>query len=110
MPQVTVCDHPLIRQSLGELRRRETPPLEFRERVGELARYLSYEAARDLAVASKEIETPLTKTTAQYVDEQKIILAPILRPGLALIERAIATFPHAQARHIGLFRDEKTLQ
>src|ERR1035437_10021125 len=107
---VQVCDHPLIRQALGELRRKETPPLEFRERVGELARYLTYEAARDLAEAEGEIETPLARTTAKRVDERKIILAPILRAGLAMIEGAIATFPHAQVRHIGLFRDEATLQ
>jgi uracil phosphoribosyltransferase len=75
-----------------------------------LARYLTYEAARDLPVNQTEIETPLTKTTAQWIDETKIILAPILRAGLAMIEGAIATFPHAQVRHIGLFRDEQTLQ
>jgi uracil phosphoribosyltransferase len=105
---VTVCDHPMIRQALGELRKKETPPLEFRERVGELARYLTYEAARDLAVARYEIETPVTKTTAERVAEERIILAPILRAGLAMIEGAMATFPHAQVRHIGIFRDEKT--
>ena len=109
-PFLQICDHPLIRQSLGELRRKETPPLEFRARVGELARYLTYEAARDLATIQLPIETPLTATIAERIDEQKIILAPILRAGLAMIEGAIATFPHAQVRHIGLFRDEKTLQ
>ncbi|HVS69739.1 MAG TPA: uracil phosphoribosyltransferase [Phycisphaerae bacterium] len=105
---VTICDHPMIRQALGELRRKETPPLEFRERVGELARYLSYEAARDLALAAVEIETPVQKTIAHRVAEERIILAPILRAGLAMIEGAMATFPHAQVRHIGIFRDEKT--
>ncbi len=105
-----VCDHPLIRQALGELRRKETPPQEFRARVGELARYLTYEAARDLAVVQVAIQTPLTATHAQRVNEEKIILAPILRAGLAMIDGAIATFPHAQVRHIGLFRDEHTLQ
>jgi uracil phosphoribosyltransferase len=78
--------------------------------VGELARYLSYEAAGDLPLVDLLIDTPITTTTAQRVDEQKIILAPILRAGLAMIEGAIATFPHAQVRHIGIFRDEKTLQ
>lgn len=110
MEQVRVCDHPLIRQALGELRRKDTPPMEFRARVGELARYLTYEAARDLPVMEAEIETPLAKTRAERVDERKIILAPILRAGLAMIEGAMATFPHAQVRHIGLFRDETTLQ
>src|SRR3954471_903461 len=94
--RVRICDHPLIRQALGELRRKETPPLEFRERVGELARYLTYEAARDLALEEAEIETPITRTKAEWVEEKKLILAPILRAGLAMIEGAIATFPHAQ--------------
>ena len=110
VPQVKICDHPLVRQALGELRRKDTPPQAFRERVGELSRYLNYEAARDLPLAQEQIETPLTRTTAHRVDEAKIILAPILRAGLAMIEGAIATFPHAQVRHIGLFRDEQTLQ
>jgi uracil phosphoribosyltransferase len=114
MPTATkllhICDHPLIRQALGELRRKETPPQEFRARVAELSRYLSYEAARDLAVTQVPIDTPLTSMMAERIDEEKIILAPILRAGLAMIEGAIATFPHAQVRHIGLFRDEKTLQ
>jgi len=108
--RVRLCDHPLIRQALGELRRKETPALQFRARVGELSRYLTYEAARDLALVEVPIETPLVSTTAQRVDEGKIILAPILRAGLAMIEGAIATFPHAQVRHIGIFRDETTLQ
>ena len=90
MQQVMVCDHPLIRQALGELRRKETPPLEFRARVGELARYLTYEAARDQPLVKSEIETPLAWTTVERVDERKIILAPILRAGLAMIDGAMA--------------------
>jgi len=107
---VHVCAHPLIQQALGELRKKETPPLEFRTRVGELARYLTYEAARDLPMRSYDIFTPLVGTIAERIDEEKIILAPILRAGLAMIDGAMATFPHAQVRHIGLFRDEATLQ
>ncbi len=109
-PTLNVCTHPLIQQALGELRKKNTPPMEFRARVGELARYLSYEAGRDLQTCEETIHTPLATTTMMRVDEEKIILAPILRAGLAMIEGAIATFPHAQVRHIGLFRDEKTLQ
>ena len=107
---VRVCEHPLIQQALGELRKKETLPEEFRSRVNELARYLTYEAARAMSVREIAIETPMGKTTAQVLDEQRLILAPILRAGLAMSEGAIATFPHAQVRHIGLFRDEKTLQ
>lgn len=108
---VRVCgDHPLVAQALGELRKRETPPAEFRARVNELSRYLSYEAARDFTTRRVTIETPLTHTTAEVIDESRLILAPILRAGLAMIDGAIATFPHAQVRHIGLFRDERTLK
>jgi len=107
---VHVCAHPLVKQALGELRKKQTPPAEFRARVGELSRYLSYEAARDFQTCEVDIDTPLTHTKGTRIDERRLILAPILRAGLAMIEGAIATFPHAQVRHIGLFRDEKTLR
>ena len=107
---VRVCEHPLIQQALGELRKKETPPEEFRSRVNELARYLTYEAARDLAVRDVEIETPMARTGVRVIDERRLILARSCAHGLAMTEGAMATFPHAQVRHIGLFRDEATLQ
>ncbi len=67
---VRVCEHPLIQQALGELRKKETPPEEFRSRVNELARYLTYEAARELTVREVEIETPMARTTARVIDER----------------------------------------
>lgn len=107
-PNVFVCRHPLVQQALGVLRDAETVPSEFRARVNELSRYLTYEAAADFAVKVSAIRTPMAETTAETIDEKHLILAPILRGGLAMIEGAIATFPHAQVRHIGLFRDEVT--
>jgi len=109
-PNVTLCSHPLVQQALGEIRKIGTDPTTFRARVNELARYLSYEAARDLPVREVPIQTPLTGTTVKVIDEKLVILAPILRAGLAMIDGAIATFPHSQVRHIGLFRDEHTHQ
>jgi len=108
MADVTVVDHPLVQQALGEMRRRETPPQVFRQRVAELSRYLAYEAMRDLPVKTVAIQTPLTAANARVIDESKIILVPILRAGLAMVEGAIATFPHAQVRHLGIYRDEAT--
>lgn len=108
--QVRVCQHPLIQQALGVLRDRRTPSVEFRARVNELSRYLTYEAAADLSLRQQPIETPLGPTVAQVIDERKVILAPILRAGLAMIDGAMATFSDAQVRHIGLFRDETTFQ
>jgi len=108
--QVHVCDHPLIKQALAELRQKDTPPATFRDRINELARYISYEAAARLPTRQIEVETPLQRTTGEVIAEKQIILAPILRAGLAMVEGAVATFPHAQMRHIGLYRDERTLQ
>ncbi len=105
-----ICDHPLLQQALGDLRKKDTPPPVFQARINELARYLIYEAARDLTTRNIAIQTPMGDTTALVIDEPKMILAPILRAGLTMLEGAMATFPHAQVRHIGLFRDEKTLQ
>jgi uracil phosphoribosyltransferase len=108
--KINVCSHPLIQQALGELRKKETPPAVFQARIAELSRYLTYEAAKDLPVRVIPIETPLCATTAVAIDEPRMILAPILRAGLTMLEGAMATFPHAQVRHIGLYRDEVTLE
>src|SRR5689334_20254314 len=91
--RVNLCDHPLIKHALVELRQKDTPPAVFRNRINELARYLSYEAAAHLSTRQVELETPLQKTTGEVLDEDRIILAPILRAGLAMVEGAVATFP-----------------
>ncbi|MBI5962899.1 MAG: uracil phosphoribosyltransferase [Chloroflexi bacterium] len=109
MSTVHASNHPLIAHKLSRLRDKNTEPKKFRELVREIAGLLAYEATADLQTASVEIETPLTKMTAQQLKE-KIGLIPILRAGLGMVEGIWELMPSAEVWHIGLYRDEHTLQ
>ena len=106
---VFVSPHPLARHKLTLLRRRETEPKKFREVIGELATMLVYEATSDLATRPVPIETPLTATEGHLMAE-KVGLVPILRAGLGMVEGAWRLLPQAEVWHLGLYRDERTLQ
>ncbi len=109
MSNVHASNHPLIAHKLSRLRDKNTEPKKFRELVREIAGLLAYEATADLQTAPVEIETPLTKMTAQQLKE-KIGLIPILRAGLGMVEGIWELMPSAEVWHIGLYRDEHTLQ
>ena len=106
---VYVLSHPLAQHKLTLLRRKETEPKKFREVVSELAVMLVYEATRDLPLEWTEIDTPLTETRAAYIAE-KVGLIPILRAGLGMVEGAWKLLPQAEVWHLGLYRDERTLE
>lgn len=109
MSNVYASKHPLVAHKLSRLRDKKTEPKKFRELVREIAGLLAYEATADLAIMPVEIETPLTKMTAQQLKE-KIGLVPILRAGLGMVEGIWELMPSAEVWHIGLYRDEHTLQ
>jgi uracil phosphoribosyltransferase len=109
MSNVFASKHPLVAHKLSRLRDKSTEPKKFRELVREIAGLLAYEATADLATSPVEIETPLTKMTAQQLQE-KIGLVPILRAGLGMVEGIWELMPSAEVWHIGLYRDEKTLK
>ena len=109
MPNTIVSNHPLIQHKLSILRDKNTKPNEFRALVGELGTLLCYEATRDLPLVSKEIETPLMKMETKVL-AQKIALVPILRAGLGMVEGIWNLIPNAFVVHIGLYRNESTLQ
>jgi uracil phosphoribosyltransferase len=109
MSTVHASKHPLVAHKLSRLRNKNTEPKKFRELVQEIAGLLAYEATADLATTPIEIETPLTKMTAQELKE-KIGLVPILRAGLGMVEGIWELMPSAEVWHIGLYRDEHTLQ
>lgn len=109
MSNVYASKHPLIAHKLSRLRDKSTEPKKFRELVREIAGLLAYEATADLVTSPVEIETPLTKMTAQQLQE-KIGLVPILRAGLGMVEGIWELMPSAEVWHIGLYRDEKTLK
>jgi uracil phosphoribosyltransferase len=109
MSVVQESKHPLVAHKLSRLRDKNTEPKKFRELVREIAGLLAYEATANLQTSEIEIETPLQKMMAQQLKE-KIGLVPILRAGLGMVEGIWELMPSAEVWHIGLYRDEKTLQ
>lgn len=109
MSTVQESKHPLVAHKLSRLRDKNTEPKKFRELVREIAGLLAYEATANLQTTEIEIETPLEKMKVQQLKE-KIGLVPILRAGLGMVEGIWELMPSAEVWHIGLYRDEKTLQ
>lgn len=110
--RVYVPPHPLIKHWLGVLRSASTPSPVFRSAMTELGRWLAYEAVRDwLPTVEMTIETPLMSCLATFVDpEVPVAIIPILRAGLALVEGIQSAVPTGSTYHIGLSRDEETLE
>ena len=109
MPNVYASQHPLVAHKLSRLRSRSTEPKKIRELVREIAALLAYEATADLLTVPRLVETPLASMTGAELQE-KIGLVPILRAGLGMVEGFWELMPTAEVWHIGLYRDEKTLQ
>lgn len=108
---LTILDHPLVHHALAELRHKDTPSSRFRQRARELAKYLVLEATRDLQTDPIEVPTPLgVMAPGRTLGDRPIVIAPILRAGLAMVEPAMELLPEAEVRHIGLYRNEATLQ
>ena len=110
MQKIVVMDHPLIQHKVGLIRKKETGSKEFRELIGEIARYMCYEATRDLKLTDIEIETPICRTTVKELSGKKLAVVPILRAGLGMVEGMLAMIPAAKVGHIGLYRDPETLK
>ena len=109
-PNLTIIDHPLIQHKLGHLRRRTTPKKLFKELVDEISTLMAFEVTRRLPLEDVQIETPLESTTATRIRGKKLVVVPILRAGLRMVEGIVHLIPGARVGHIGLFRDESTLQ
>lgn len=106
---VFVSKHPIVRDKLSELRSAATPPRKFRELVRELSVMLAYEATMDLATEPIKVTTPLAETDGERL-QGAIGLVPILRAGLGMVEGVWQMMPDAVVWHIGLRRDERTLE
>lgn len=102
--------NPLIEHKVGILRNKKTGTKEFRELASEIAMFLCYEALKDARTFEKEIETPITKTKVQVLDEDNYAFVPILRAGMGMSEGIIRIVPNAKIGLIGLYRDEETLE
>ena len=110
MCQPFVADHPLIQHKLSVLRDRHTSSKEFRELVSEITELMVYEATRDLPVCDVDVETPIAKTTGKKLAGRKLAFVPILRAGLGMVDGALELVPSARVGHIGLYRNEETLE
>ncbi len=107
---VFILDHPLIRHKLAIIRNKDTDTKKFREIIQELATLMAYESFKDVPTQEIEVETPLEKTTQTVVKENSIAIIPILRAGLGMVEGVLTLFPAAKVGHIGLYRNEETLE
>lgn len=108
--KVHVVHHPLLSHKLTILRDKNTSTKDFRELVSEIGMLLTYEATRDLPLDEKEVETPICKTMAPTLKGKKFAVVPILRAGLGLVEGVLRMVPSARVGHIGMYRNEETLE
>jgi len=109
MKGVTVIAHPLVQHNLARLRDERTQPQEFRRLLGEIAALMLYEATRSFAVKKIYVQTPLARTNGFQL-EREIVLVPVLRAGLGMLDSILQLIPHARVGFIGLKREEKTLR
>lgn len=105
--KVTVIDHPLLKRDLSVLRDVRTPHGTFRSTLSDAAAILAYEAMRGLPLAESEIQTPLESTVA-YELREEVIVVPILRAGLGMVDGFTRFVPEARVGHLGMYRDETT--
>lgn len=105
-----VLDNPLIQHKLSIIRNKKTGTKEFREVIGEIATFLCYEAMSDAELENIEIETPIGKTEAKRLNENKYAFVPILRAGTGMLDGLVKVMPNAKIGHVGLYRNEETLE
>ena len=110
MARTVIMDHPLIQHKIGIIRKKDTSSKEFREMISEIAMLMCYEATRELPLTDVEIETPICKTTVKELEGKKMAVVPILRAGLGLVDGVLRLVPSARVGHIGMYRDEETLE
>jgi uracil phosphoribosyltransferase len=106
---VTVIAHPLVQHNLARLRDQQTQPQEFRRLLGKIASLMIYEATRDFAVKKITVQTPLAPARGFQL-EREVVLVPVLRAGLGMLDAILQLIPRARVGFIGLKREETTLQ
>jgi uracil phosphoribosyltransferase len=107
---VHLIDHPLVQHKLSIMRNKNTSTAQFRQSLQEISMLMGYEVTRDFPLTYEEIETPLQKFSAPKLAGKKVVIAPILRAGLGMVDGLLALIPSARVGHIGMYRDEETCQ
>jgi uracil phosphoribosyltransferase len=106
---VTVIRHPLVRHNLALLRDARTGPQEFRRVLGEVAALMIYEATRSFEVSPITVQTPLAKAAGHRL-RREVVLVPVLRAGLGMLDAILQLIPSARVGFIGLKREKTTLR
>ena len=106
---VTILNHSLIKHKLTNIRKTDTKTKNFYQNVNEIAGLMAYEITRDFPLKEVEIETPICKTI-QYELARDVVIVPILRAGLGMVDGIRSMVPTAKVGFIGLYRDEETLE
>lgn len=108
---VVIFDHPLIRHKIAILRDEITSMKEFRELIEEITTLMTYESLKEgVPTVEKEVKTPLETCKQQVIKDNSIAIVPILRAGLGMVNGIHVLFPSARVGHIGMYRDESTLE
>ena len=107
---LNIIDHPLVQHKWSIMRNKETSTIQFRDLLKEIAMLMGYEVTRDFPLEHEEIETPLMKMNAPKISGKKVVIAPILRAGLGMVDGLLSLIPSARVGHIGMYRDEETCQ
>ena len=105
---VTVFNHPLINHKIAILRNKSTGMKEFRELVEEITTLMAFESLKDIPTTEIDVETPLETCRQTVVQEKSVVVVPVLRAGLGMVDGLLELMPTAHVGHIGLQRDEET--
>ena len=105
---VHIIDHPLVQHKLSLMRDKNASTNKFRQLLQEISMLMGYEVTRDFPLMYEEIETPLQTMNAPKIAGKKVVIAPILRAGLGMVDGLLSLIPSARVGHIGMYRDEET--
>ena len=108
---VVIFNHPLINHKIAILRDEKTSMKEFRELIEEITTLMTYESLKEnVPTVEKQVKTPLETCTQQMIEDDSIVIVPILRAGLGMVNGVHVLFPLAKVGHIGMYRNEETLE
>ncbi len=103
-----IINHPMVQHKLTIMRKQETGTREFRELLKEIGMLMGYEVTRDFPLETVRINTPMQEMVAHEIAGKKVVVVPILRAGLGMVDGLLTLIPAAKVGHIGMYRDEKT--
>ncbi len=104
-PNLFILDHPLIQHKLTHMRDKHTSTRTFRELLREITLLMGYDVTRNLPIARRTIETPMSRMEAPVIAGKKLAIVPVLRAGIGMADGLLELIPSARVGHIGLYRD-----